>query len=73
MKKSLLLVAAGLLMFISGQAQKAEIGGFYGISFNSQIRTYYGQFRVDNKANYGGQLDIALSYEMFAELLFSSD
>jgi hypothetical protein len=71
MKKLLLLVAMGLAMFITGQAQKAEIGGFYGISFNSQIRTYYGQFRVDNKANYGGQLSIALSYETFAELMYN--
>ena len=61
-------MAAGLLMIPAIHAQKAEIGGFYGISFNSQIRTYYGQFKVDNQANYGGQLSIALSSETFVEL-----
>ena len=49
------------MLVTTTQAQKAEIGGFYGISFNSQIRTYYGEFKVDDKANYGGQLSIALS------------
>ena len=71
MKKPLLLVAAGLLLITTTQAQKAEIGGFYGISFNSQIRTYYGQFKVDNKANYGGQLSIALSSQTFVELMYN--
>ena len=71
MKKPLHLVAAGLLLITTTQAQKAEIGGFYGISFNSQIRTYYGQFKVDNKANYGGQLSIALSSQTFVELMYN--
>ena len=59
-------------MLISAiQAQKAEIGGFYGISFNSKIRTYYGEFKVDNKSNYGGQLSIALSPDVFVELMYN--
>jgi len=52
MKKTLLLVAAGLMLITATQAQKAEIGAFYGISFNSKVRTYYGEFKVDNKANF---------------------
>jgi hypothetical protein len=48
MKKSLLLIATGLMLITTSKAQKAEIGGFYGISFNSQIRTYYGQFKVND-------------------------
>jgi hypothetical protein len=71
MKKNLILFAAGVLLITTTYAQKAEIGGFYGISFNSEIRTYYGQFKVDNKANYGGQLSIALSSETFAELTYN--
>jgi len=71
MKKTLLLIAAGLMLLTTTHAQKAEIGGFYGIMFNSNIRTYYGEFKVDNKANYGGQLSIALSSETFVELMYN--
>ncbi|MEE9461670.1 MAG: outer membrane beta-barrel protein [Bacteroidales bacterium] len=71
MKKTLLLVAAGLMLITTTHAQKAEIGAFYGISFNSKIRTYYGDYKVDNKANYGGQLSIALSSETFVELMYN--
>jgi hypothetical protein len=71
MKRFFLLAAAGIMLLTTARGQKAEIGGFYGISFNSQIRTYYGQFKVDNKANYGGQLSIALAPETFVELLYN--
>ena len=71
MKKTLLLVAAGLMLITTTQAQKAEIGGFYGISFNSKIRTYYGEYKIDDKANYGGQLSIAMSSDMFVELMYN--
>jgi hypothetical protein len=71
MKRFLILMAAGLTLITTTQAQKAEIGGFYGISLNSQIQTYYGNFKVDNKANYGGQLSIALSSEVFVELMYN--
>ena len=71
MKKTLLLVAAGFMLITTTQAQKAEIGGFYGISFNSRIRTYYGDFKIDDKANYGGQLNIAMSSDMFIELMYN--
>ncbi len=71
MKKTLLMIAAGLMLIITTQAQKAEIGGFYGISFNSKIRTYYGDFKIDDKANYGGQLSIAMAPETFLELMYN--
>jgi hypothetical protein len=71
MKRVLLLIAAGLILIPAGKAQKAEIGGFYGISFNTQIRSYYGNFKVDDKANYGGQLSIAMSSQTFVELIYN--
>ncbi len=71
MKKTLLLVAAGLMLITATQGQKAEIGGFYGIAFNGKIRTYYGEFQIDNKANYGGHLSIALAPETFIEFLYN--
>ena len=71
MKKTLLLVAAGLMLITTTQAQKAEIGGFYGIAFNSKIRTYYGEYKIDDKANYGGQLSIAMAPETFLELMYN--
>lgn len=71
MKKILFLMAAGLMLLSTSQAQKAEIGGFYGIAFNSKIRTYYGEYKIDDRANYGGQLDIALAPETFVELLYN--
>jgi len=71
MRKTLLLMAAALLLITTSYAQKAEIGGFYGISFNSKIRTYYGDFKISDKPNYGGQLSIALSSETFAELIYN--
>ena len=71
MKKTLLLVAAGLMLITTTHAQKAEIGAFYGIAFNSKIRTYYGDYKIDDKANYGGQLSIALSSETFLEFVYN--
>ena len=71
MRKTLLLVAAGLMLITTTHAQKAEIGGFYGIAFNSKIRTYYGEYKIDDKANYGGQLSIAMSSDMFVELMYN--
>jgi hypothetical protein len=71
MKRYFILLTAGLMLITTASAQKAEIGGFYGISFNSKIRTYYGEFKVDDKANYGGQLSIALSSETFIELMYN--
>lgn len=64
-------MAAVLLLITSTMAQKAEIGGFYGIAFNSKINTYYGEYSIDNKANYGGQLSIALAPETFLELIYN--
>jgi len=71
MKKTLLLVAAGLMLITTTHAQKAEIGAFYGIAFNSKIRTYYGEYKIDDKANFGGQLSIALAPETFVELMYN--
>ena len=71
MKKKLILMAAGLMLLGTTQAQKAEIGGFYGISFNGKARTYYGQFRVDDKPNYGGHVSIALAPDTWVELTYN--
>jgi hypothetical protein len=59
------------MLITTTHAQKAEIGGFYGIAFNSKIRTYYGEYKIDDKANYGGQLSIAMSSDMFVELMYN--
>jgi hypothetical protein len=71
MKRIIMIIAAGLILATGSMAQKAEIGGFYGISFNSKIRTYYGDFKVDDKANYGGQLSIVMSSSTFLELMYN--
>jgi len=52
-------------------AQKAELTGFYGISLNSKIRSYYGTYQVDDKPNYGGMLSFAISSQVYVELLYN--
>ncbi len=71
MKKSIFFIAAGLMLITTIHAQKAEIGGFYGIAFNGKIRTYYGDYKINDKANYGGQLSIAMSSSTFLELIYN--
>ena len=71
MKKTILLLAAILTISAGTMAQKAELTGFYGISLNSKIRSYYGTYQVDDKPNYGGMLSFSLSSQVFAELLYN--
>jgi len=71
MKRTLLLIAAGLIMVAGTSAQKAELTGFYGISLNSKVRSYFGTYQVDNKPNYGGMLSFALSSQVFVELMYN--
>jgi hypothetical protein len=34
-------------------AQKIELTGFYGYTFNTVIRTYYGDYKLYDNPNYG--------------------
>ena len=70
MKRILLLVLVGGIFLTNAIAQKIEVGGFYGYTLNTKLRTYYGEYKLDNAANYGGQLSIGLATDMYLELTY---
>jgi len=71
MKKIFILVFSGILFMPLAQAQNIELTAFTGYSFNSQINTYYGKFRVQDSPNYGGILGFGLSSDVFVEIMYN--
>jgi hypothetical protein len=72
MKRILLLVLLGGIFLTDARAQKnIEIGGFYGYTFNTRLRTYYGDYDVKDASNYGGQLSIGIATDMYLELSYN--
>jgi len=71
MKRILLLLIAGGFFIIDSSAQSIEIGGFYGYNLNTRARTYYGDYKLYNAPNYGGQLSVGLAKDMFVELTYN--
>ena len=71
MKKLFLSVLVSTL-FLSGiWAQAIELTGFYGYTFNSKIRTYYGDFKLNDNPNYGGILSVGIAPDVFVELSYN--
>jgi len=54
----------------SSLAQEIELTGFGGYMLNTDLKTYYGNYKLDNNLNYGGVLGLGLAPDMFVELTY---
>jgi hypothetical protein len=71
MKRLFLMVLASGLFLGTTMAQDLELTGFYGYTFNSKARTYYGDYTLNNNPNYGGILSVGLAPDVFVELSYN--
>ncbi len=70
MKRHILLLLLGGVFPNSSQAQEIELTGFGGYMLNTDLKTYYGDYKLDNNVNYGGVLGLGLAPDMFVELTY---
>lgn len=71
MKRFFLLVIAAGLFLTGTKAQEIELTGFGGYTFNTKIRTYYGDYKMNDNPNYGGILSVGLAPDVFVELMYN--
>ena len=71
MKRVLLLLLVGGIFLTDTVAQEIEIGAFYGYTFGSTIRTYYGDYKTSDGNNFGGHLSFGLAPDVFVELSYN--
>lgn len=71
MKKIILLLLVGGIFLTDTLAQGIELGGFYGFTFGSTIRTYYGDYKTDDGDNFGGHLSYGLAPNTFVEVTYN--
>lgn len=71
MKRILLVLLAGGVLFTSSLAQDIELTGFFGYMINTDLKTYYGTYQLDNNPNYGGIFSVEMAPDMFAEFLYN--
>lgn len=71
MRRFFLIILASALFLGSTLAQEIELTGFGGYTFNSKIRTYYGDYKMNDNPNYGGILSVGLAPDVFVELLYN--
>jgi len=71
MKRIIFLILLGGIFLSSTMAQSVELTGFYGYMVNTDLKTYYGNFSMDDAANYGGILSVEVSPDVFAEFLYN--
>jgi hypothetical protein len=71
MKRHILLLLLGGIFFCSSLAQEIELTGFYGYMLNTDLKTYYGDYKLDNNPNYGGVLGVGLAPDLFVELTYN--
>jgi hypothetical protein len=71
MKRNLLLMLLGSFAFSCTMGQAIELSGFYGYMVNTDLKTYYGTYRIYDNPNYGGILSVELAPGMFGELIYN--
>jgi opacity protein-like surface antigen len=71
MKKKYILSLLLLLSFASFAQRQVELIGFGGYMLNGKIKTYTGDFPVDDNANYGGIVSIQGYSNTFFELMYN--
>lgn len=71
MKRIILLLVVGGIFLTDTLAQEIEIGGFYGFTFGSTVRTYYGDYKSSDGPNFGGHLGYGIAPNTFVELTYN--
>lgn len=71
MKRHLLLLLFGGIFLSSGMAQELEFTGYFGYMLNTDLKTYFGDYKLDNNPNYGGVIGLGLAPDLFAELTYN--
>jgi hypothetical protein len=71
MKKILLLLVVGGIFLTDTLAQEIEVGAFYGYTFGSTIRTYYGDYKTSDGPNFGGHVGFGIAPNAFVELTYN--
>jgi hypothetical protein len=71
MKRIILLLVVGGFFLSDTLSQEIEIGGFYGYTFGSTVRTYYGDYKTSDGPNFGGHLGYGLAPNVFVELTYN--
>jgi hypothetical protein len=71
MKRIILLLMVGGIFLTDTLAQEIEIGGFYGYTFGSTVRTYYGDYKTSDGPNFGGHLGFGMAPNVFVELTYN--
>jgi len=71
MKKSLFTLLFLCAISITLSAQRLELTGFSGIMLSGDVRTDYGEGKIESNANYGGILDYEISRGTMLELMYN--
>jgi hypothetical protein len=71
MNRIILLFVLGGFFLTETVAQEIELGGFYGYTFGSTIRTYYGDYKTSDGQNFGGHVGFGLAPNVFVELTYN--
>ena len=71
MKRIILILVVGGIFLTDTLAQEIEVGGFYGYTFGSTIRTYYGDYKTSDGPNFGGHVGFGIAPNSFVELTYN--
>lgn len=72
MKRILIALLIGIAFLGQTQAQRViELTGFYGYMVNTDLKTYYGTYKLEDNPNYGGILSVEVAPGMFGEFLYN--
>jgi hypothetical protein len=61
----------GSFAFPGTMGQAIELAGFYGYMVNTDLKTYYGTYRIYDNPNYGGILSVEVAPGMFGEFMYN--
>jgi len=71
MKRIILLLMLVGMAFSNSMAQAIELTGFYGYMVNTDLKTYYGTYKLADNPNYGGILSVEVAPGMFGEFHYN--
>lgn len=71
MKRHILVLLFGGIFLGSGLSQEIELTGFGGYMLNTDLKTYYGDYKLDNNLNYGAVFGYGLAPDLFVELTYN--
>jgi len=71
MKRIILLLVLGGMILSNSMGQAVELTGFYGYMVNTDLKTYYGTYKLADNPNYGGALSVEVAPGMFGEFTYN--